>query len=288
MSNLIFGCGDIGRRIAQYLIQSGCPTHEIHGYVNSQESNERAEALGVTSQRVNLDSLDSELCECDQAYLYYTVAPQNQGVCDERSRCVITKFIDQDIKPKKVVLISTTGVYEGSDGEWLSELSVVKPQTDRGLRRLDAENQWLTWARNEGVSVIVLRVPSIYAYSRLPRERIKKRTPVVKAAECGFSNRIHADDLAQICVIAMQRAHSGSIYNTTDGVPGTITEYLQAAAKVLGYAALPEISMVEAKHHLSSTMLSYLSDSRKVSHQKMIDELQIKLRHVDFRKGLLV
>ena len=125
---------------------------------------------------------------------------------------------------------------------------------------------------------MILRVPGIYANSRLPIDRIKKRTPVVAAKECGFTNRIHADDLAEVAISAMQRARAGDIFNVTDGTPGKISEYLQAVAQVLGEEPLPEISMTEAQTQLSSGMLSYLSESRKISNRKMLKELKVVLR----------
>ena len=114
-----------------------------------------------------------------------------------------------------------------------------------------------------------------------------KRIPVVRAEECGFTNRIHADDLARICVVAMNRAKNADIFNVTDGSPGTISEYLKAAAQVVGLPSLPEISMQQAQTMLSRGMLSYLGESRKISNKKMLRELEIELLYPDFRQGLL-
>jgi len=183
-------------------------------------------------------------------------------------------------------VISTTGVYGDCQGEWVDETSPTEPQTERGQRRLDLEAQWLSWGEMNNVCVVILRVPGIYAYSRLPIERIRRRTPVVRAQECGFTNRIHADDLAAIMLVAMKGAQAGDIFNVTDGTPGKISEYLQAAAQVLGEQPLPEISMAQAQTQLSLGMLSYLSESRKISNRKMLDELNVVLRYPDFREGI--
>jgi len=134
--------------------------------------------------------------------------------------------------------------------------------------------------------VVILRVPGIYANSRLPVERIKKRTPVVEARECGFTNRIHADDLAEVAIAAMRIAGAGEIFNVTDGTPGKISDYLQAAALALGEQPLPEVSMAEAQTMLSVGMLSYLGESRKISNSKMLKELKVVLRYPDFREGI--
>lgn len=285
--SVIFGCGDVGRRIAKHLIASSVEPAELSGYVNSNSSRELASKVDVQCDIIDLDQPGLDLSACGRAELYYTVAPQKKGLTDLRSQRVIDHFNSNDTQPSKVVLISTTGVYGDCDGEWVSEKSPTHPQTERGQRRLDSERQWLAWGRLQSVDVVVLRVPGIYAFSRLPRERLKRKTPVVSSNECGFTNRIHADDLARVCVAAMRRARAGEIYNATDGVPGKISEYLQAAARVLNFDPLPEISLGQAQSELSPGMLSYLNESRKISNQKMLDDLGVELLYSNFRDGLV-
>lgn len=285
--SVILGCGDVGRRIAKYLIETGVSPNDLKGFVNSAPSLERARLLDIECELIDLDDVVSNLNDCDGAQVYYTVAPQKQGLGDERTRRISSEFTANHIRPAKVVLISTTGVYGDCNGEWVSELSPTVPKTPRGQQRLDSENQWLTWGETQQVDVVVLRVPGIYAFSRLPRERLQRKTPVVRASECGFTNRIHADDLARVCVLAMRNGSAGEVYNVTDGSPGTISEYLQAAARALNYDPLPEISMSQARAELSVGMLSYLSESRKISNQKMLEKLGVELLYPDFREGLV-
>jgi len=44
--------------------------------------------------------------------------------------------------------------------------------------------------------------------------------------------------------------------------------------------------MEQAKQELSAGMLSYLSESRKISNKKMQRQLGVKLNYPDFRVGL--
>lgn len=288
--SVIFGCGDVGRRIAKELNDGSSSDSQINAYANSIQSQQQAAKLGVACQIIDLDNLvtnsDIDYSVCPASELYYTVAPQKDGLTDRRSESLIKHFMAADIRPAKVVIISTTGVYGDCNGEWVCESSPTEPQTERGQRRLDLERQWLSWGESQKVSVVVLRVPGIYAFSRLPRARLERKTPVVRASECGFSNRVHADDLARMCILAMRKAPAGEIYNATDGVPGKISEYLQAAAHALGYPPLPEISMSQARQQLSQGMLSYLSESRKISNQKLVDELGYQFLYPDFKEGI--
>jgi len=286
MNTVILGCGDVGRRIAVALLASGQEKEAIWGLVYSEVSAALCRELGIQNACFDLDKPGLELGLCDGAQVYYTVAPQTDGVVDRRSKMLLTHLEAANIKPEKVVIISTTGVYGDCAGQWVDEQSLTDPQTERGQRRLNLEQQWFAWSERSRVPVVGLRVPGIYAASRLPIERIQKQTPVVAPQECGFVNRIHADDLAMVCIAAMRIGGRGEIYNATDGTPGKISEYLQAAAELLGLPALPEISMAQAPQLLSAGMLSYLRESRKISNQKMLRELGVKLMYPDFREGI--
>jgi nucleoside-diphosphate-sugar epimerase len=60
------------------------------------------------------------------------------------------------------------------------------------------------------------RVPGIYAADRLPLERLKKGTPVLRAEEDVYTSHVHADDLAAICVRALERDAPAGLYNAAD------------------------------------------------------------------------
>jgi nucleoside-diphosphate-sugar epimerase len=282
--HVIVGCGDVGRRLAKQIDKPAAVT----AFVRSDASKAQCQDLAEQVHRFDLDAgLDlAEYQILAGCFLSYLVAPQKSGVTDQRSN-VFLKALDQaKIKLKKIVLISTTGVYGDCAGEWVDETSSTQPQTDRGKRRLSMEQQWQAWASQNKVPLLIYRVPGIYANSRLPRERIAKAIPVVRADECGYTNRIHADDLANAINVGFESSIKQGVFNITDGTPGKISEYLQEAAKVLDLPALPEISMQEAQSQLSDGMLSYLSESRKISNQKMLQKLGVELRYPDFKLGL--
>lgn len=299
MQHIIFGCGDIGRRIVTCLLEQGTPADQIIAFVNSTASFESALNLGLEPRRLDLDqALDStalgEFSDFSSAYAYYTIAPQKRGESDQRSQSLIEHLRASGLCPSKLVLISTTGVYGDAGGEWIDESAPLQPSTERAKRRAHSEMLWSdyfseSFSGSASKSVLtILRVPGIYARSRLPVARIKQATPVVRSQEVGFTNRIHADDLAAICVLANQQAQSHMVLNATDGQPGTITQYLQAVAAYLGEPALPEISLSEAQTQLSEGMLSYLSESRKISNKRLLDVLDYQFKYPDFKQGMKV
>lgn len=284
---VIVGCGDVGRRIAQQLILDGTAPASIIAFSRSAESQNLAIEQGLHSLLLDLDTAVTLPSELHHSKLIYLVPPQKHGTSDLRSQHFLAGLTKQKLVPRSVVLISTTGVYGNTDGAWVTEATPAKPQTERGQRRLEMEQQWRHWvAQNPPSQLRILRVPGIYANSRIPLARLKKASPVVVAEESGYSNRVHADDLAQVCLAALSYTGQELIFNVTDGTPGKISEYLQAAAEVAKLPPLPEVSLQEAKQVLTPAMLSYVSESRRISNEKMLRELDVALRYPDFRVGL--
>ena len=287
---LIVGCGDVGLRIAKRLNQDN-----LLAIVSSASSCQRLANEGINAQAINLDDASASLDISAQSIeLYYLVPPQLSGEEDQRSAVFLhalsESVVQRNIDSLRIVLISTTGVYGDHDGEWVTESTPAEPQTERAKRRLSLEQQWRKFVsdRPQDQAVMsILRVPGIYSHSRLPRERLEKQTPIVNPNECGYTNRIHADDLAMICTKVMQQQTQTDVYNASDGTPGKISEYLLEAANVLDIAPPPLISMTEADAVVSAGMLSYLRESRKISNEKLLTTFAIELQHPDFRKGML-
>ena len=67
----------------------------------------------------------------------------------------------------------------------------------------------------------------------------------------------------------------------TDGNPSTMTEYFNQVADFTGLPRPPQVSMEEAKETLSAGMVSYLTESRRISNDKMLKLLKIKLKYPD-------
>lgn len=281
MNIWIVGCGDIGRRVASLYQKDNIDARAL---VSSAASASQCQQLNLDTLIYDLDAdnpLDSQAFE--NAQLFYFVPPPKTGVEDTR----LQKFLSRVTQlPKKIVLISTTGVYGDSQGEWIDEDFTLNPVADRAKRRLSAENTLKNWAKRYQKEFVILRVPGIYAKDRLPLQRLKKGLPVVNEAEAGWTNRIHADDLAKICKRAMEIKPASTVYNTTDGSPSTMTDYFNQIADFAGLPRPPQISMEQAVATLSKGMVSYLKESRRISNDRLIRELGIELEYPDLLSGL--
>ena len=281
MNVWIIGCGDIGRRVASLYQKEGVCTR---GLVHSEESVQKCSQVGVTAYRYDLDMGGNLPLESfENAQLFYFAPPQPKGEEDTRLKQFLSKVKDH---PSKIVLISTTGVYGDSAGDWIDESFPVAPVADRAKRRLSAETLLQQWAKEYQKEIVILRVPGIYALDRLPLQRLKKGLPLVKLDEAPWTNRIHADDLAQACKQAMAVKARNVIYNATDGSPSMMTEYFNQVADVSGLPRPPQISMEEAVNTLSKGMVSYLQESRRIRNNRMIDELGVVLKYPNLQAGL--
>jgi nucleoside-diphosphate-sugar epimerase len=272
-SVFIIGCGDIGRRVAVRLSGSS-----IKGLVRKSSDAERLEALGIIPVVADLDRpADLEGLGVEGDWVFYFAPPPPEGETDSRMKHFLAAIQGQ--KPEKLVYISTSGVYGDCGGAWVTEDWPARPYAARARRRWDAEQQIMAWSEATGVAVVRLRVGGIYAPDRLPIERIKKGLTVICPDDAPWSNRIHADDLAQACVAAAEKGESGAIYNAADGHPSSMTDYFYQVADHLGLPRPPCVPLKEAEDSLTPAMLSFIRESRRLDVSRMISELGVSLVH---------
>jgi nucleoside-diphosphate-sugar epimerase len=281
---LIVGCGDIGHRVALHEQSEG---RKVFGLARYDHSAQRLGEAGIEPVRGDLDRSETlHNIPAKDTLLYYFAPPPPRGERDTRMENFVSALLPDNV-PDCIVLISTTGIYGDCRGDWVTEERTPNPQTDRARRRFSAETILLNWGREHKVPITILRVPGIYGPGRLPEKRLRSGEPVLREEESPFSNRIHADDLARVCVAAARRGRPGRIYNVSDGHPTTMTHYFYLIADLLGVPRPPAITMAEAQKRLSEGMISYLSESRRIDNRRMIKELGITPMYPDLKTGLL-
>jgi nucleoside-diphosphate-sugar epimerase len=276
---LIVGCGYVGRRVAALYRSQGEP---VTGVVRTAASAEQLAAAGIVPLQADLDG-DFEL-PAHAPRVLYLVAPPDEGTMDPR----IGRFLEaaQRRGVRRIVYLGTTGVYGDCGGDWVDEDRPVRPSVDRARRRWDAETRLREWSARTGGELVILRVAGIYGPGRLPLERLRSGLPMVAQDEAPWTNRIHADDLAAVCVAAMERGRNGAVYNVSDGHPGNMTDYFNRVADATGLPRPPVIRMADAGGRLSEGLLSYLRESRRLSNRRMLDELGVVLRYPTLAEGL--
>ena len=178
--------------------------------------------------------------------------------------------------------LSTTGVYGDHDGAWVDETTALTPSGVRGQRRVDAEAAW--FALGEAGPVQTFRLAGIYGPVRNALETVKKGRArrVVKQGQV-FS-RIHLDDISSILESSVARPNGGAAYNCCDDEAAPPQDVIAFACTLLGVEIPPDIPFETAD--LSDMARSFYSDNKRVSNQRVKEELGVTLAWPNYRDAL--
>ena len=274
---IIVGCGYVGSRLAAKL-------REARQKLLLITRTSVPEFSVVEHLQVDLDAHEITIpINADDAHVYYLVPPGRSGNFDTRLEHFLYRTLTGT--PNKFVLISTTGVYGNCDGHWVDESAALNPGSDRARKRVRAQHVCEKWADEYGIDLIILRVPGIYGPGRVPVDRIRSGIILPPRQFCGFTNRIHVDDLAAVMAAAAERKTTG-IYNVSDGTPLRMNDYFDLVAKVFKLRPPGTSEQATALADLSPGLRSYLRESRKIDNSKMLNDLLPALTYADVETGL--
>ncbi len=277
MTALIIGCGDIGSRVARDYIARN---KQVTGVARNSAP---LKTSGIPALEFDLDEPPTlNALPTANAELFHFASPPPTGQTDPRTTNLLATMTAA--APRKIVYISTPAVYGDCGGAWIDESQPVAPLSDRGHRRANAERQLQQWCNSHGVPLVILRVPGIYGPGRLPVKRLQSATPMVRREDSPYTNRIHADDLAGIAVLAMS-GNSTGIFHASDGCPSKMTDYFDDCAAALGLPAPPKITLAEANSQLSPGLLGYLKESKRLTNNRL-QELGVSLLYPSLAAGL--
>ncbi|MBL8515363.1 MAG: SDR family oxidoreductase [Betaproteobacteria bacterium] len=284
MRILIVGFGDVAARLAPLLAKR----FRLYGLIRDPAKADRLRTLGVVPLIGDLDdratlARAAALADC----VIHLAPPPAHLRVDTRTRNLLAALsktpsgreYSHGVRSRRLVYLSTTGVYGDCGGEWVTEARPLRPTNDRAKRRVDAERALRRWMRSAPAmrSQCVLRAPGIYAKDRLPLARLTAGTPALRADEDSYSNHIHADDLARATVAALFRGSNGRNYHCCDDAPLRMGHYFDLVADRFGLPRPRRISRGEAEKTLPPALLSFLRESRRLSNRRLKDELGVRL-----------
>ena len=176
--------------------------------------------------------------------------------------------------------LSTTGVYGDHAGDWVSEETPLTPSTKRGQLRVEAEQAW----RSTGLPLHIFRLAGIYGPGRGPFAKVQsgKARRIIKQGQV-FS-RTHVDDIARVLEASLAHPNPGAAYNVCDDDPAPPQDVLTYAAELLGVEPPPEVAFETAE--LSPMARSFYAESKRVTNDKIKQELGIELLYPSYREGL--
>jgi nucleoside-diphosphate-sugar epimerase len=265
---LIVGYGDIARRAAprlegRYEVQ---PLSRRHGF--------------------DLDRPETLAALPEANAVLHCAPPPPTGRVDTRTTHLLAALAKGRILPARLVYVSTSGVYGDCAGARVDESRAVHPQTDRARRRVDAERQLALWCSARGVALVILRAPGIYAADRLPLERLRAGTPVLRAEDDVYTSHVHAEDLAAVVVRALEDDAPPGTYNASDDSEIRMGDWLDLVAERAGLPRPPRIPRADAAGCIAPELLSFMRESRRLANRRMKEGLGVRLRYPTVFEGV--
>lgn len=181
---------------------------------------------------------------------------------------------------RKVVYLSTIGVYGDHAGGWVDESTPPQSALERARMRVAAEQAWTDTAQRD---VAILRLAGIYGPGRNALVTLRSGTArrIIKPGQ--IFNRIHVDDIASAIMAAINHNSSG-IWNVCDDEPAPPQDVISYAAQLMGIAPPAEEAFATAE--MSAMARSFYSSSARVSNTKLKHELGVTLAYPTYRHGL--
>ncbi len=271
----IIGCGYVGTRLARQLLSQGnlvCATRRSDAGCDEV----RKAVPGAELSCFDLASPRALGAERDGQAPDVVVIASPPGPGSPTSEAEFARALGPD---RRLLYISTTGVYAAGQGREVSDAYELAPASARGQARLDVEAA----IREAHVNSVFLRVPGIYGPRRGVHERLRAGSYRLIGAADTLVARIHVDDLVAAIIVlgeAGELAHDEFII--ADDCPTTAREHAMGVAQLM---KLPEPPTVDAAEVSADIRAMHSADRRIVA--KRLKSLGWRPRYSGWREGVL-
>lgn len=235
---LIAGCGYVGTALGLELAAAGAEPHGLRRSV---------EGLPAGIAPVAADLLDRSSLEAVPRRLDAVVyAASPDGRDEDAYEAAYVRGLDHLLGvlhergevPRRLVLVSSSGVWQPQGGEWVDEDTPAEPRDAASQRLLEGE----AVARASGIPTVVVRFAGIYGPGRTSLlERVRRGEARLPAAGPRWTNRIHRDDCAGALDHLIDLADPADCYLGVDHAPEDEALVLRWLAGVLG-ATPPQVA----------------------------------------------
>ncbi|HEX7689351.1 MAG TPA: SDR family NAD(P)-dependent oxidoreductase, partial [Burkholderiaceae bacterium] len=135
-----------------------------------------------------------------------------------------------------------------------------------------------------GARASVLRIPGIYAPDReggRPQDRVRRGTPSLVPEDDGYTNHVHAEDLARACLAALWRGLPQRVVHVVDDSDMKTGDYYALVADLTGLPRPARVTRAQARAQglYSEAQWSFLEESRRLANDRLKRELRVRLRY---------
>ena len=229
---LLAGCGDVGTALGLRLAERG---------VRAVGVRRRADALPEPLEPVSLDLTDpgEAVLPVADAVVVTLTADGRDATAYERTYLGALRglhlALPSDAAPR-VVLVSSTGVLGGTDGEVVTEATPPDPQRATAHVLLAAEEL----AADLFPDLVIVRPAGIYGPGRTSLiERVRTATPVTHRR---VTNRIHRDDLVTVLSTVLDAPEPPRLLHAVDHDAAQLGDVVTHLAARLGVEVPPDNS----------------------------------------------
>ncbi len=182
---------------------------------------------------------------------------------------------------KWVGYLSATSVYGDWGGDWVDENTEVRPSTNRGKLRREAEKLW----QDADLPTHIFRLGGIYGPERNQINNVKtgRSRKIIKKNH--YFSRIHVDDLCDAVIKSMENPSPGSIYNLVDDLPAPASDILDYLCDILNRPRIRGVRYKKAE--LSDGLRKFYAENRRVNNKLTKEALDWEPKYPNFREGYL-
>lgn len=228
------GCGDLGTEAGLRFAAAG---HRVVGWRRSAEKLP-GEIEGVSA---DLTSANLPPVSSDTSAVVIAVAAESSTEAAYRAAYVdglanVLRALDRDdVRPRRVLFVSSTAVYGDADGGWVTEDTTPAPGGFSGRIILEAEELLHRHFEGTDTDTVVLRLGGIYGPGRTRLIDQVRSGSAATPAEARYTNRIHRDDAAAAIVhLCSMEGTPHPAYLGVDNHPAEMGEVLRFLAEELG------------------------------------------------------
>jgi len=263
---LLAGCGDVGTALGQRLVERGWHATGVRRRPDQLPAEISPVALDLTNPGT------AALPPTDAVVITLT-ADGRDVAAYERTYLGALRGLHRALSsdgsaPQRMVLVSSTGVLGGGDGEIVTEATPPSPARDTARVLLAAEEL----APELFPGVIIVRPAGIYGPGRASLiDRVRRGEALTHNR---MTNRIHRDDLVTVLQTVLESPEPPALVHAVDTEPAVLGDVATHIAGLLG-VPVPADSSSSADN----------APRGKVLDSSLMQEFVGALRYPTYREG---